>query len=100
MKFYQIASYEELEIGCFDILEPKEHCAEIIDIPKNSVVIMPGVAFDKKGNRIGYGRGYYDKYFTNYPKIYKIAITYSLQIVQEIPVNKYDIKADCVITEE
>ena len=100
MKFYLITSYDDLEAGCFDIMEPKAYCEEIIDIPEKSIVIMPGVAFDKKGNRIGYGKGYYDKYFTKYPKVYKIAITYSLQIVQEIPVSLVDVKADCVITEE
>ena len=99
MKFYLISSYEELEPGCFGIMEPKTTCMEVRNIPKNSVVIMPGVAFDKSGNRIGYGKGYYDKYFSEYPDVYKIAIALSMQIVSEIPADVFDIKADCVITE-
>ena len=100
MKFYQIDSYEQLEEGCFGIPEPKVGCLEVVDVPQNSIVIMPGVAFDTQGNRIGYGKGYYDKYFSKYPKVYKIAIAFSLQIVPEILADRFDIKADCVITEK
>ena len=74
-------------------------CKEVVDIPENSVVIMPGVAFDKKGNRIGYGKGYYDKYFSKDSNSYKIAIAFLMQMVAKIPANAFDIKADCVVTE-
>lgn len=100
MKFYLIESYEQLESGCFGILEPKAECIEVTKVSEKSIVIMPGVAFDSQGNRIGYGKGYYDKYFSKYPKVYKIAIAFSLQIVPEIPADRFDIKADCVITEK
>lgn len=99
MKFYQISSYDELETGCFGIMEPKMGCEEITHVPENSIVIMPGVAFDKKGNRIGYGKGYYDKYFSKYPECYKIAIAFSIQLVSEIQADEFDVKANCVITE-
>lgn len=99
MEFYQITSYDDLEEGYFGIMEPKGSCKEVTEIPENSVVIMPGVAFDKKGNRIGYGKGYYDKYFGKYPGLYKIAIAFSLQIVEAIEADEFDVKADCVITE-
>ena len=99
MKFYLISSYEELEAGCFGIMEPKENCQEVKRISDKSLVIMPGVAFDRTGNRIGYGKGYYDKYFSKYPEIYKIAIAFSMQIMPEIKADEFDVKADCVITE-
>ncbi len=99
MKFYLISSYKDLEPGCFGIMEPKMSCTEVIDIPENSVVIMPGVAFDREGNRIGYGKGYYDKYFSKDSNSYKIAIAFSMQMVAKIPANVFDIKADCVVTE-
>ena len=98
MKFYQITSYDDLEAGYFGILEPKEECKEV-NVSENSIVIMPGVAFDRKGNRIGYGKGYYDKYFSRYPEVYKIAIAFSMQIVDEIPADEFDIKANCVVTD-
>lgn len=98
MKFYKIASYDDLEAGDFGIQEPKAECDEVT-VSEKSIVIMPGVAFDRKGNRIGYGKGYYDKYFSQYPEVYKIAIAFSMQTVDEIPADEFDIKANCVITD-
>lgn len=99
MKYYLISSFEDLEPGCFGIMEPKVSCFEVSEIPENSVVIMPGVAFDNTGNRIGYGKGYYDKYFAKYPELYKIAVAFSMQIVRKVPTDILDISANCVITE-
>jgi len=99
MKFYYISSYEQLESGTFGIPEPKISCPELTCIPENSVVIMPGVAFDMNGNRIGYGKGYYDRYFAVQTNLYKIALAFSMQIVPEIISDSFDIRADYVITE-
>lgn len=100
MKFYLITSYEDLEPGCFGIQEPKETCEEVLIPMENSLVIMPGVAFDRQGNRIGYGKGYYDKYFSAYPDVYKIAIAFEVQIVPMVPADEFDVKADIVMTEK
>ena len=63
-----IENFDELKLGMFNILEPKV----IIEVPKDKIdlIIIPGVAFDKKGNRIGYGKGYFDKFlrWINCPK--------------------------------
>lgn len=99
MEFYIIESYEDLESGCFGIKEPVESCRKITELTDDTLVIMPGVAFDKSGNRIGYGKGYYDKYFSRYPDVYKIAVAYSFQIVPDAYAKGHDMKADCVLTE-
>ena len=96
MSFYYISSFDDLEEGFRGILEPKKSCEEAFE---KGLVIMPGAAFDRTCNRIGYGKGYYDKYFSKYPDLCKIAIAFSLQIVSEIQADKFDVKADCVITE-
>ena len=62
------------------------------------LIIVPGVAFDKNHNRLGFGKGYYDKYLSN-KTIYKIGICYDKQIVHLLPSNDLDIKMDMVITE-
>ena len=100
MEFYLITSFEQLEYGCFGLMEPDDMCPKVIDIPENSMVLMPGVAFDRTGNRIGYGKGYYDKYFTKFPNLNKIALSLDIQVVPEISAEPHDLKADCVITEE
>ncbi|MCL4580676.1 5-formyltetrahydrofolate cyclo-ligase [Fusobacterium nucleatum YWH7199] len=64
------------------------------------VIITPGVAFDKDKNRVGFGRGYYDRFFVKYPNAKKIAIAFEEQIIDEgIETDKYDKKVDILITE-
>ena len=64
------------------------------------VIITPGVAFDKNKNRVGFGRGYYDRFFLKYPNAKKIAIAFEEQIIDEgIETDKYDKKVDILITE-
>ena len=64
------------------------------------VIITPGVAFDRNKNRVGFGRGYYDRFFLKYPNAKKIAIAFEEQIINEgIETDKYDKKVDILITE-
>ncbi|MDC7956145.1 5-formyltetrahydrofolate cyclo-ligase [Fusobacterium simiae] len=65
------------------------------------VIITPGVAFDRNKNRIGFGRGYYDRFFIKYPNAKKIAIAFEEQIIDDgIETDKYDKKVDILITEK
>lgn len=64
------------------------------------LIIVPGVAFDKFGNRIGFGRGYYDRFFNKYPNAKRVAIAFEIQIVEEIETDIYDKKIDILITEK
>ena len=65
------------------------------------VIITPGVSFDRDKNRVGFGRGYYDRFFVKYPNAKKIAIAFEEQIIDEgIETDKYDMKVDVLITEE
>ena len=61
-------------------------------------MIIPGICFDKSKNRIGYGKGYYDKYLSN-TNIKKIGLCYEEQITKEIKSDKTDIRLDYLITE-
>ena len=64
------------------------------------VIITPGVAFDRDKNRVGFGRGYYDRFFVKHPSAKKIAIAFEKQIIDEgIETDKYDKKVDILITE-
>ena len=65
------------------------------------VIITPGVAFDRDKNRVGFGRGYYDRFFVKHPNAKKIAIAFEEQIIDEgIETDKYDKKVDILITED
>lgn len=60
---------------------------------------MPGVAFDKKLNRAGYGGGFYDRYLEKHPDIYKAAVCFDFQVVDEIETENYDLKPDVLVME-
>lgn len=97
---YKINGLMDLEEGFYGILEPKNTC-EIIDYESIDFILMPGVAFDKFGGRIGYGGGFYDRYLSSLKRdIPKIAIAYDLQIVDKIPMTGLDIYIDGLITEK
>ena len=90
---------EPLYINKFGILEPKNSNKEIIP----DLIMVPLVAFDKSLNRIGYGKGYYDRSLEKINKIKKntisLGIAYSFQRYKRIPVNKHDFKLDYIFTE-
>ncbi|WP_026338897.1 5-formyltetrahydrofolate cyclo-ligase [Fusobacterium russii] len=65
------------------------------------LIIVPGVAFDRYANRIGFGRGYYDRFFNVYPNAKRIAVAFEIQVVNEkIETDIFDKKIDILITEE
>ncbi|MGL4848689.1 MAG: 5-formyltetrahydrofolate cyclo-ligase [Clostridium sp.] len=97
MEFIKIDSIEELEKNKIGILEPKKEFTEKVE--KIELLVLPGLAFDLNGGRIGYGGGYYDRYLDN-KDILKIALSYELQILNEIPMEEHDIKYDYLITEK
>lgn len=98
MKAIKIDSFDELKKGAYGILEP-EHFAKEVDEKDIDLVLMPGVAFDKNGGRIGYGGGFYDKFLKKVREnTLKIALAYDFQILNEIPLEEHDIKIDGIIT--
>lgn len=102
MEFYQIVSIRQLERGYMGILEPREdmRLCYRFHSREDTLVIMPGVAFDISGYRIGYGKGFYDKYLVNKRQISTMALAYACQIVDEIPRDEHDIRMDKIVTEE
>lgn len=87
----------EFVSGAYGISEPK--IKEIMPIDIIDTVIVPGVAFDKKKNRLGFGAGYYDRLLGE-KQILKIGVCYDFQIAEEIDTEAHDIKMDIVITEK
>ena len=88
---------KKLTKGKFGVLEPetKEPLEKIPD-----AIIVPGVAFDKKRNRIGYGKGYYDRFLKNFESVPKIAFAFSFQVTDFIfDYTEYDIKMNKILTE-
>lgn len=102
MEFYQITSINQLMEGYKGIYEPKirEEYKYCYNPKEDTLVIIPGVAFDMNGYRVGYGKGFYDKYLWNKRQLTFMALSFANQIVDEIPNTEYDIKMDKIVTEE
>ena len=96
LSFHQIDSFSDLEEGFKGILEPITESAKEI---KEGLVILPGVAYDKTRNRIGYGKGYYDRFLSENCNLKTMAIGFELQVEDEIPSEPFDRKPEVLITE-
>jgi len=97
MNYFAVHSADDLESGCFGILEPKKHCFPITEF-SNSVCIVPALSFDKAGYRLGYGGGYYDRFLENYSFI-SVGLCYNNLVSNALPRDKFDRKVNAVITE-
>lgn len=95
MYFYYINSLNDLKNGYFNILEPTTN-KKVIDF-KDTTCIVPGICFDINNYRIGYGKGFYDRFLSN-KNIYTICLSYKETLIKKIPIDKYDINLNEVIT--
>lgn len=97
MEFYYLRDPARLKPGFHGILEPE---SEEFATDTKALLIMPGVAFDLARNRIGYGKGYYDRYLHAHPEHPTIALAFELQITESIATDFHDIQPNFIITEE
>lgn len=94
---HRIYKDSEFEKGVFSLTEPIEKSP--FDISKINLVIVPGVAFSKTGERIGFGKGCYDKFLKDSTAI-KVGFCYDYQLTDEIITDDFDIKMDYLVTEK
>jgi 5-formyltetrahydrofolate cyclo-ligase len=91
--FYEFSSETDLAEGRFGIMEPRP-----LSLARPDLVIVPGIAFDAKGCRIGYGKGYYDRFLSRHGP-FSMGLGYSLQLVDELPKGRLDRRLDALATE-
>jgi len=107
LKLYEVKSTDELKPGYMGILEPGILRYRRCSLKEIDLVIIPGTGFDPKGNRLGYGGGYYDKLLSmesgelaEVNHITTIALAFEEQIGEEIPSEPHDIKVDMIVTDK
>ena len=95
-----ISSISELKPGGFGIMEPDPNKLCIVKPEQIDIVIVPGIAFDRLGNRIGHGKGYYDRLLSklSHSQV-KIGLCFDFQLFDELAYDSFDVPVDCVITE-
>ena len=97
MKFLQVNSFDDLSEGMYGIFEPKPYCKEYIQM-ENDIAIVPCLSTDKNGYRIGYGKGYYDRFLKDFNGV-SICPCYEELLTDKLPTDKYDIKVKIIVTQ-
>jgi len=117
MVFYRITEFSQLIEGYKGILEPdRSRCKAVTEangaddgqpqpvarhiLPENTILFVPGCAFDKSGGRMGYGGGFYDRFMEKYPDVLRVALAYEEQLVETVPREEHDKVVDVIVTEK
>ncbi len=99
MTFYRFEGHSHLEKGNFGVLEPRIS-KDYYHPDWDGVVIVPGVAFSKKGERMGYGKGYYDRFLANSPHLYPVGVGFAVQIADTLHAHEMDVPMMELYTEK
>lgn len=104
LELFHLENMNELQTGMYKILEPKPELravpAKRVEVELLDLVMVPGVAFDRRGGRMGHGKGYYDKLLEHArPDAPLVALAFECQMFPEVPVAEHDIFMDKIITE-
>ena len=97
LELCEVSDGDRLEKGSYGILEPCSDCTPVLP-SEVDIAIVPGIVFDKRGHRVGYGKGYYDRLLKE-TRCPHIGLAYGFQIVDYIPEEDYDVPVNMVITE-
>jgi len=99
MRFFEVTGFEQLSEGTFGVMEPCEEKPADWRSGKKLLVLTPGVAFDYQGNRMGFGKGYYDRHFSGKRDYMMLGVSYELQIAEQIPTGDFDVPMKWIVTE-
>ena len=95
-----LTKWDDLLAGAYNILEPRQECLNEVSPESIDLIIMPGIAFDCQGNRIGHGMGYYDRLLKKKMNAHRLGLAFEFQIVENIPTEPHDIKVEKIVTEK
>ena len=94
----QLKSFEDLSSGALGVLEPSPEGRIAMNPESFDLVIIPGVAFDRQGGRLGYGKGYYDR-FLEQTAAFRLALAFNFQVFEKVPTEKHDVPMNGILTE-
>lgn len=102
IRFYEVMGMEDFEDGYQGIREPKGESGKLFTAQtaegENCLLLMPGVAFDRERGRMGYGKGFYDRFLEAFPGVPSAALAFDCQIAKKVPIEAHDRKPDRIIT--
>jgi len=98
LRLFRLFAPEELRPGAYGIPEPPEENPEITP-EELDLIVTPGVAFDLRGGRLGYGGGYYDRLFERAPDVRRVGLAFSCQVTEKLPLEDHDVRLHALVTE-
>ncbi|MCC6486046.1 MAG: 5-formyltetrahydrofolate cyclo-ligase [Candidatus Hydrogenedentes bacterium] len=98
MEWRRVSGLSELAVGHFGIREPNDGAPLLESFPEGTVVLVPGIAFTRQGDRIGYGGGYFDRFLSTFGGV-SIGLAFDFQIVETFELEDHDIPVDIVVAE-
>jgi 5-formyltetrahydrofolate cyclo-ligase len=98
LRWSRLEAWEELGPGHFDIPEPRKEYLRVEPPPSGSICLVPGLAFSPDGARIGFGRGYFDRFLADFDGT-SVGVAYDFQMYPELPVETHDVRLDIVVSE-
>lgn len=98
MSFYYIKSIDDLKLGYFSLREPECDESTLLTDFNGSICVVPAIAFAKSGHRLGYGKGYYDRFLQNYTSI-SVGLCYNELIEDSLPYDEFDVAVDYIVTQ-
>ena len=96
----KLEKWDDLKVGSYGILEPEVNKIKEVPLDIVDLIIVPGIGFDDRGNRIGHGKGYYDNLLKKSKSILHIGLAFEAQIEKFIPADRQDIPVNKIITEK
>lgn len=98
LHFVRVNRLAQLVAGSFGVLEPAANLKAGRQVPE--LILIPGIAFDRRGHRLGYGRGFYDRYLACCPeRVVRVGFSYSFQLCDVLPVSTHDQALDALVTD-
>ena len=94
-----LPTMEDLVVGDFGIMTVRQDCRTFVEFNDINCIIVPGAAFDRQGNRLGLGGGYYDRFLKRVPNVKRIALAFDYQLIDSVPSETHDAKMNIIITE-
>ncbi len=98
MEFYHVDTLAELAEGAFGIMEPRADRPPVTDL-SGALMLVPAIAYDADGYRLGYGGGYYDRFLAAHPTLKTVGVTYAACLTSTLPRGEFDKAVNTVITE-
>lgn len=99
MEAAQILDLAELQTGQYGVRMPDASGAKRVAADEIDFIVVPGLCFDRKGSRLGFGAGYYDRYLPTAPRAVRLGLAWSFQLVEKVPTTEFDVAMDFLLTE-